>query len=79
MKIRTKYDLGDVVIISDYDKLKIAKINSFEITKSEFGIDIVYKIEVFKKYYKTETEINESDIIAKATKKLIKKYLEIKE
>lgn len=78
MKIKTKYDLGNVVIISDYDELKIATINACEITKSVFGVDIVYKIEFFKNYHKTETEINESDIIARATKKLIKKYLEIK-
>ena len=74
MRIKTKYNIGDVIIYND-DGLKIATIISFKIIYSLGDIYIDYGLQRCKNNYLTRFELNESSIISKATKKLIKKQL----
>ena len=74
MKIKTKYNIGDTIIYDD-DCLKIATITSFKISYSLGDIYIDYELQGVKNNYRIKFELNESSIISKATKKLIKKQL----
>ncbi len=74
MKIKTKYNIGDVIIYDD-DGLKMAIITSFEIRYVCGDIHIDYDLQGYKNNYLTRFELNECAIISKATKKLINKQL----
>lgn len=78
MKIKTKYNIGDYVIykISE-DDYKVAKIVACyaKVETRILYFSIGYKVERIARGEKFESEISETKIIGKASKKLISKYL----
>ena len=74
MRIKTKYNIGDVIIYDD-GGLKIATIISFEIKYRNGSIFIDYELQGKKDHYLTKFKLSECAIISKATKKLVKKQL----
>lgn len=78
MKIKTKYNIGDTVIIdSDYG-LALAKVKSMYITIGAYEPDIRYSLCMVKEGVFRDFELSEYNILCKATKRNIRKMGERK-
>lgn len=75
MKIKTKYNIGDTVIYETDNGLRLAKVDYFEISISKYNEpSINYELTAKKENHFITLNLSEKEILAKATKKLIRKY-----